>query len=88
MARKVRFFHDQVEKAGLTAGIRPLLDKALDMDELEVRVFVCVFVCWSGRRERQSRGRAFFGRGAAAGRRRHPPFIQQTPSPSSLTKKT
>ncbi|KAI8468064.1 MAG: V-type ATPase, V0 complex, 116kDa subunit family [Monoraphidium minutum] len=34
MARKIRFFHDQVEKAGLAVGVRTM-DKAYDLDELE-----------------------------------------------------
>lgn len=38
MARKIRFFHDQVEKAGLTIGIRALPDKGSDMDELEAKL--------------------------------------------------
>eukprot|EP00878_Enallax_costatus_P010440 GHUV01010898.1.p1 GENE.GHUV01010898.1~~GHUV01010898.1.p1 ORF type:complete len:788 (+),score=229.98 GHUV01010898.1:234-2597(+) len=35
MARKIRFFHDQVEKAGMTVGIRAITDKGYEMDELE-----------------------------------------------------
>ncbi|WIA14247.1 hypothetical protein OEZ85_002783 [Tetradesmus obliquus] len=35
MARKIRFFHEQVEKAGMTVGMRAMLDKGYDMDELE-----------------------------------------------------
>lgn len=38
MARKIRFFHDQVEKAGLTIGIRALHDKTYDVDELEAKL--------------------------------------------------
>ena len=56
MARKVRFFHDQVEKAGLATGIRPMLDKALDMDELEV----CAARAVWGRRRALRRRRRFF----------------------------
>ncbi|KIZ03543.1 V-type H+-transporting ATPase subunit I [Monoraphidium neglectum] len=38
MARKIRFFHDQVEKAGLTIGIRAVADKTYDLDELEAKL--------------------------------------------------
>eukprot|EP00882_Tetradesmus_deserticola_P023295 GHRQ01025348.1.p1 GENE.GHRQ01025348.1~~GHRQ01025348.1.p1 ORF type:complete len:108 (+),score=40.99 GHRQ01025348.1:254-577(+) len=37
MARKIRFFHEQVEKAGMTVGLRAVPDKGFNMDELEVR---------------------------------------------------
>eukprot|EP00879_Flechtneria_rotunda_P014171 GHRR01014808.1.p1 GENE.GHRR01014808.1~~GHRR01014808.1.p1 ORF type:complete len:648 (+),score=178.01 GHRR01014808.1:407-2350(+) len=35
MARKIRFFHDQVEKAAFAIGHRALPDKGYDLDELE-----------------------------------------------------
>eukprot|EP00879_Flechtneria_rotunda_P026875 GHRR01028714.1.p1 GENE.GHRR01028714.1~~GHRR01028714.1.p1 ORF type:complete len:122 (+),score=28.95 GHRR01028714.1:407-772(+) len=41
MARKIRFFHDQVEKAAFAIGHRALPDKGYDLDELEVRDCDC-----------------------------------------------
>lgn len=38
MARKLRFFHEQVEKAGLTVGLRPMPEKTIDLDELEAKL--------------------------------------------------
>ncbi|GBG69770.1 hypothetical protein CBR_g4601 [Chara braunii] len=38
MSRKLRFFKDQINKAGLIASSRPVLDKELDLDELETKL--------------------------------------------------
>ena len=38
MARKLRYFHDQIAKAGQTPAYRPMLDADVDLDELESKL--------------------------------------------------
>ncbi|XP_024372757.1 V-type proton ATPase subunit a2 isoform X2 [Physcomitrium patens] len=38
MARKLRYFHDQIAKAGQTPAQRPMVDKSVDLDELEIKL--------------------------------------------------
>lgn len=38
MARKLRYFHDQIAKAGQTPAYRPMLDGDVDLDELESKL--------------------------------------------------
>lgn len=38
MARKLRYFHDQIAKAGQTPAYRPMLENDIDLDELESRL--------------------------------------------------
>lgn len=38
MARKLRYFQDQIAKAGITPAYRPMLDKDVDLDELESKL--------------------------------------------------
>ena len=38
MARKLRYFHDQIAKAGQTSAYRPMIEKDIDLDELEAKL--------------------------------------------------
>ena len=38
MARRLRFFTDQIEKSGLTLNEFPSIDRTFDLDELEVKL--------------------------------------------------
>lgn len=38
MARKLRYFHDQIAKAGQTSAYRPMVEKDIDLDELEAKL--------------------------------------------------
>ena len=43
MARKLRFFRDQMLKAGMTPITRSASEGDLDVDSLEVLMFNCIF---------------------------------------------
>lgn len=38
MARKLRYFHDQITKAGRTATFTATSDRSIDLDELETKL--------------------------------------------------
>lgn len=38
MARKLRFFKDQISKAGVLASIRPILQEHIELEDLEIRL--------------------------------------------------
>lgn len=38
MARKLRYFHDQIAKAGQTPAYRPMGENDIDLDELESKL--------------------------------------------------
>ena len=46
MARKLRFFKDQVSKAGLISSARPDLQPDIELEELEVRFYI-IALCYS-----------------------------------------
>jgi hypothetical protein len=37
MSRKLKFFSDQINKAGVRSSVRPALQPEIDLEELEVR---------------------------------------------------
>lgn len=46
MARKLRFFKDQMSKAGLSTSIKSVSRVDIDMDDLEVHAYVCCLCCF------------------------------------------
>lgn len=40
MSRKLRFFKDQISKAGLSSYARPTLQPDIDLEELEVYILI------------------------------------------------